>query len=259
MNCKDFFKSVDLVGEVLKVNNKRFRLVDHKAKVFEGKKVNIRNECGVKVYLEEDSMDSVAKGGLEVNATLGTSNNIVVIGRNAKITGKILFNGSENVCFIHGDTPYPIGSSVDFRYNSKGSIIEIKEKFTSNGLTCVLGSNTEIVIGKDVMVAHGVSIYTTDMHGIFDVEDKKILNLPKSVTVSDHVWLGKDCMITKGVCIGTGSIVGAKALVSKNVPEFSISGGVPNTTIRKNISWTRPQNPTIEQIYDVYNEIKSDA
>lgn len=255
MNHKDFFQRVNFENSLLKINRKRFHLINHKVNIPNDQKLNIKTESGVKLYLEEDSTDCIAKGGLEINATPGSGNNIVVIGRNAKVTGKILFNGSENVCFIHGDTPYPIGSSIDFRYNSKGSSIEIKENFTSNGLICVLGNNTEIVLGKDVMVAHGVSIYITDMHGIFDIHDREILNEPKSVTICDHVWLGKDCMITKGVNIGAGSIVGAKALVSKNVPEFSISAGVPNIVIRRNVSWTRPPNPSPEQVEGVLSKI----
>lgn len=246
MKSKNALSKAIFLDDLIQIDGKKFKLLSNDSESRNRCGIKINDNCDVEIYLEEGGR-AIAGNGLIVSATQRSKNNMIIIGRNAKITGKILFNGSDNLFYSHGDTPYPIGSLVDFRYNASGSLIEIKERFTSNGLTCVLGDNTAIRIGEDSMVSHNVSIYTTDMHAIFDVRTKKVLNVPQCVTIADHVWLGKDCMITKGASIGSGAIIGAKALVANDVPKCSVSAGVPNLTIRENVSWARPQNPNNDQ------------
>jgi len=57
-------------------------------------------------------------------------------------------------------------------------------------------------------------------------------NRPKKISIGDDVWIGQNVIIKGGVHIGTGAIVAAGSLVTKNVPKFSIVGGVPAKEIR---------------------------
>lgn len=54
----------------------------------------------------------------------------------------------------------------------------------------------------------------------------------KPVTIGDDVWIGQNVIILPGVNIGSGSIIGAGAVVTKSFPEYSIIGGNPATLIR---------------------------
>jgi acetyltransferase-like isoleucine patch superfamily enzyme len=55
----------------------------------------------------------------------------------------------------------------------------------------------------------------------------------QEVTVIGHdVWIGRDAMIMDGLTIGTGAIIGARALVTKDVPPYAIVGGSPARIIR---------------------------
>lgn len=54
----------------------------------------------------------------------------------------------------------------------------------------------------------------------------------KPVLIEDDVWIGTHAVILPGVTIGRGSIVAASAVVTKNVEEYSIVGGVPAKLIR---------------------------
>ena len=49
----------------------------------------------------------------------------------------------------------------------------------------------------------------------------------KKVIIGDDVWLGRNVLVMPGVKIGKGSIVAAGAVVTKDVPEYKIVGGVP--------------------------------
>ena len=54
----------------------------------------------------------------------------------------------------------------------------------------------------------------------------------KSPKIGHDVWIGSGAVIKRGVTIGTGAVIGAKALVTRDVPPFAIVGGIPAKIIR---------------------------
>ncbi len=54
----------------------------------------------------------------------------------------------------------------------------------------------------------------------------------KGIIIEDDVWLGANCCVLDGVTVGRGAVVGAGAVVTKDVPPFAIVGGVPARIIR---------------------------
>lgn len=93
-------------------------------------------------------------------------------------------------------------------------------------------SESGIHIGNKVLFGPKVSIiggdHNTTQLGrfMFDVTEKLKHN-DKVVIIEDDVWIGTGAIILKGVRIGRGSIVAAGAVVTKDVPYYSIVGGVP--------------------------------
>ena len=53
------------------------------------------------------------------------------------------------------------------------------------------------------------------------------------VIIEDNVWIGQYCTILKGVRIGKGSIVATRAVVTKDVPPYSIVAGNPAKVVKK--------------------------
>lgn len=51
--------------------------------------------------------------------------------------------------------------------------------------------------------------------------------------IGNDVWIGYEAVILSGVTIGDGAVIGARAVVTKDVPPYTIVGGVPAKTIRK--------------------------
>ncbi|HET8573279.1 MAG TPA: acyltransferase [Edaphocola sp.] len=97
----------------------------------------------------------------------------------------------------------------------------------------VIGVNKSITIGKNVMIADGVSIRDTD-HCFDDLSipmiEQGITTAP--VVIEDNVWIGYGAVVTKGVNIGAGAIIAANAVVTKDVPANAIVGGVPARIIK---------------------------
>ncbi len=56
------------------------------------------------------------------------------------------------------------------------------------------------------------------------------------ITVGNDVWIGYEAVILAGVTVGDGAIIGARAVVTKDVPPYAIVGGVPAKLIKKRFS-----------------------
>ena len=50
---------------------------------------------------------------------------------------------------------------------------------------------------------------------------------PKPIVIEENAWIGMNCIILKGVRIGRNSIIAAGSVVTKDVPDNCIAGGVP--------------------------------
>lgn len=96
---------------------------------------------------------------------------------------------------------------------------------------CHIASVMSICIGNNVLIASDVFITDHD-HG--DVS-RATMEIPPAlrdlicqpVIIGDNVWIGEKVIILKGVEVGQGAIIAAGAVVTKNVPPFSVVGGVP--------------------------------
>jgi len=93
-----------------------------------------------------------------------------------------------------------------------------------------------LTIGNHVDIASGVMIYTSQ----HDIHSPTFSDVYGKVTIEDYVFIGPRTILLPGVTIGKGAIVGAGAVVTKNVEPFSIVGGVPAKVIGKR-TLTDPQ------------------
>ena len=55
---------------------------------------------------------------------------------------------------------------------------------------------------------------------------------PAPIHIGNKVWIGSGAIVTRGVTIGEGSVVAAGAVVTKDVPKFTVVGGVPAKKIK---------------------------
>jgi acetyltransferase-like isoleucine patch superfamily enzyme len=97
---------------------------------------------------------------------------------------------------------------------------------------CVFGVNSEIKIGKDIMISNFVTIRDTN-HEFSSLEEPMRMQgiVSSPVHIEDDVWIGHGAIILKGVSVGTGAIIAAGSVVTKTVPAYSIVGGVPAKVI----------------------------
>lgn len=114
---------------------------------------------------------------------------------------------------------------------------------------------TQITIEDDVTMAWGIMLYDHNSHSIHWEERKNdnhqcydnfihfngnnIVNkdwthvATKPIHICSKVWVGFDVTILKGVTIGEGAVIGAKSVVTKDVPAWTVAAGNPAVVVKK--------------------------
>lgn len=110
------------------------------------------------------------------------------------------------------------------------------------GCNCCLGecihisAVDKVVIGDGVLTGRRVTIVDND-HGSFVYDQLRLppIQRPlsyKEVVIGNNVWIGDKVTITKGVHIGDGAVIAANAVVTKDIPAYSLAGGIPAKVIK---------------------------
>lgn len=131
-----------------------------------------------------------------------------------------------------GSVVHMMARIYDPRHISIGTDTIIGERATLDGRKQLPNSTGGLEIGNHVDIASEVMIWTSQ-HNIH-AEDFHAIEA--KVTIKDYVFIGPRAIILPGVTIGKGAIIAAGAVVTKDVPEFAVVGGVPAQLIgeRKN-------------------------
>ena len=107
------------------------------------------------------------------------------------------------------------------------------------------GANTELAaiegtaisFGEDCMLSANIAVRTGDSHSVLDMEGRRV-NLSKSISIGNHIWIGNTVIFFKGTKIGHNSVVTCGAVVTgKDFPPHCIIGGNPAKVIKDGIDW----------------------
>ena len=135
-----------------------------------------------------------------------------------KLIAELLPN-SKNV--VHIEPPF----HCDYGYN-----IECGENVFFN-VNCVVLDSMKVTIGSNVLFGPGVHIYTAS-HPLNKLE-RQNNEIAKPVNIVDDCWIGGQVVICPGITIGSGSVIGAGSVVTKDIPENCLAVGNPAKVIRK--------------------------
>lgn len=111
-----------------------------------------------------------------------------------------------------------------------GCHITVGDNFYAN-MDCIFLDVNRVTIGNNVMVGPRVGFYTAGHPIVADIRIED-LEFGSPIVVEDNVWIGGSAVILPGVTIGKNAIVGAGAVVTKDVHANSIVGGNPAKVIR---------------------------
>ena len=95
---------------------------------------------------------------------------------------------------------------------------------------CHFQDHGGVSLGDGCQIGHNV-VFATLNHGLAP-EDRQT-TYPAPITLGKNVWVGSNSTILQGVTIGDNAVIAAGAVVTKDVPENTIVGGIPARIIRK--------------------------
>lgn len=129
--------------------------------------------------------------------------------------------------------PYIFGNKKNiFIYENVG--IGPNSFISAVNAKCIFKGNSAIAEGFTVHTgnhAHMIGMFVTDIN-----KQNKPIGYDEDVVIEKDVWIGCNVTILSGVNIGRGSVIAAGAVVTKDVPPYSICGGVPARFIK--FKWT---------------------
>lgn len=202
-----------------KLQNYIFPLIHNVCVVIRHPFFHINRKCGY-LYSEAGGGNVIICNSQLPNLTvqLNGHNNVVKIGKNVTM-GKW--------CDIHviGDNiTVEIGDGCTFGHQCKFFARE-------NG--------SKIILGEDCMFGAQITVRNSDGHPIYNLETGERINKFGNIVISDHVWIAHQAYILKGVNIGNNAIIGARAVVTKDIPCNSIAVGSPCKIVKDNVKWER--------------------
>ena len=113
-------------------------------------------------------------------------------------------------------------------YTDFGRNISVGEGVFINAC-CQFQDHGGVTIGDGCQIGHNV-VFATLNHGL--APEKRRSTVPAPIVLGRNVWIGSNATVLQGVTIGDNAVVGAGAVVTKDVPAYTVVGGVPARAIK---------------------------
>ena len=152
--------------------------------------------------------------------------------------GHCAFAASKGVAALANPTTWSIENDKLYLY-AEDAVLKIGDNFSMNTNSCLVANGGRIYIGDNVLIAQNVVVRAANHnHDSVDIPIKDQGHKGGAIHIEDGVWIGANSVIVTDVTIGKHSIVGAGAVVTKDVMPFTIVGGVPAKLIRHRTNLT---------------------
>lgn len=151
---------------------------------------------------------------------------------------------TDGMCFVCPGVHLEIGKHATLQLGrwswiGHGTKIRVHEGEVSIGAKTVMGQECTISayqhvsIGRECIIADRVMLIDFD-HGVVEVERPIRLQgiYKRDVRVGHNVWIGYGACVLRGVTVGDNSVIGTNSVVTKEVPDNAVVGGVPARVLR---------------------------
>lgn len=201
--------------------------------VFNGLDVDV--QVGNNLFIDERC--SFFSSKIKISGT----GNSVHLGRTLSYNKLIIHIKGNNKKIFIGESSKKITSLKIVSSRGNDQNIIIGDEFGCGGCEIQMNDGNEnLIIGKDCLFSWGIKIRTSDGHSIIDLKSGEAVNLPKDVTIGNHVWVGEDARFLKGAGISNDCVVGSGAVVTKRFMDSNVViAGFPAVIVKKDITWDR--------------------
>lgn len=172
---------------------------------------------------------------LDFHISISGNNNVVKIASTCQLYNTVIYIiGDNNVLVLDDEVKIQKG----FFYITGGTKFIVKHNTTFQEVNAFV-TKGDVTIGADCLFSYGILIRNYDGHKIVDTITGTICNPPGKIVIENHVWVSQNVTILKDVVIGSNSIIGVGAIVTRSLPRNSIAAGVPARVVKENRNWIR--------------------
>lgn len=178
----------------------------------------------------------------ETMVTYPFSDALIVIATGTDALASLLVAGDAATVWFGPDSYLSFGEI----YCGGGSSVILTDKVVGTRNNVVDARNGGSVFAeRDQLWAANVYVATDDMHRFEDAETGGRLNpYGAHIRLGEHVWIGRDAIVTGHVDIAHDVVVGSKSLVRGiKVPPYTAVAGVPARVIREGVTWSSEDLP----------------
>ena len=194
-------------------------------------------DMGMNNHIDIDPTASALPG---VQVRISGKNNRLTIGPGVRLGGGVLELRNHDSSITIGADCALTGA---LRCRARDTHIRIGRQTTMMGGMITLHEAGRITLGDDCMLSGDIAMDVSDMHSILDVDTGARLNPPRDITIGDHVWLAQGVRVMKGARIGRDAIIGSRAMVLGDIPDYALAVGAPAHVIRLGVTWDRRRLP----------------
>jgi acetyltransferase-like isoleucine patch superfamily enzyme len=164
-------------------------------------------------------------------------NNCLIIGGGVNVWGNVEIRGDNNIVYFG---PGARLRRLHIEILGSNCVMAIgSQTTTEQAVFFVHRDNTHIHVGDDCMFSSGTVCRTYDGHGIFNRTTHEQINVPQSISIGAHTWVGNGAKVSKGVTVGSGCVIGQGSIVTSDTQANCVYAGVPARLVREDIVWAR--------------------
>lgn len=205
------------------------------------------------IIIDEGGGEHVIKNfnffkGLKIN--IKGNNNIIKIYKPFHSNKSTINMFCDESQIIIGKNCYLGTTTINCTYKDKMKLT-IGENVSINSLLVIMQNQAYVSIGNGCMFATHTAIWATDGHAITDFNTGKIINeTAPNVVIGDNCWIGEWAILTKNAKLPTGTVVGLRAVVTKQFKEQNtIIAGNPAKVVKNNVKWHHLRVSELKDIY----------
>lgn len=213
-------------------------------------KSKTKSSCRAKITGSDNIIDPTLLSYPFCKIAIEGNSNRIIAGKSIKLSGPLNINiyGNNNNIILGDDVSLQgwINIGIQCHNPSSESTLSIGSHTSINQANIlILEPGSSVTIGEDCMFSWGIYLWASDTHSITDINGKLLNNDRHHIRIGNHVWVGADVKIGKGVSIADHSVVGWGSIVNK---EFSrpnvVIAGNPAKVVKEGIDWNRlsPEN-----------------
>ncbi len=198
------------------------------------KNLTTNHPSDLNIWVSEHFLETLEQGGAKCHVNVNSASCMPNLFLDS-------FKGRLNLSFKSEKASFIMERCQNFNMEAllyDNAFVKIGKGCSANSCSATV-VDSELIMGFDCMLSHGVIFQPSDQHDIVEQRTGGLVNTKRSIILGNHVWIGKEAYIGAGALIHDDSVIGARSVVVGEVAANCIYAGNPAKKVKESITWKR--------------------